>query len=68
MAIGSAKISSTEVPGAASDALSANYSAVLASIVRDGELHLDPEDEVHAAIVVSSPQSIGEFDARVPSV
>jgi NAD(P) transhydrogenase subunit alpha len=57
----------TEVPGAASDALSSNYSSVLASIVRDGQLVIDPDDEVHAAIVVTAPQSSGEPDERVSS-
>lgn len=57
-----------DVPGAASDALSSNYSSVLASVVRDGELVIDPEDEVHAAIVVTAPQTTGGADARVPTI
>jgi NAD(P) transhydrogenase subunit alpha len=52
-----------EVPGAASDALSSNFSAVLATLVRDGELVIDPEDEVHAAIVVARPPDDGGTDA-----
>jgi NAD(P) transhydrogenase subunit alpha len=56
------------VPGASSDALSSNYSAVLASVVRDGQLTIDPDDEVHAAIVVAAPTSTGEPDERVTSV
>ena len=56
-----------DVPGAASDALSSNYSAVLATIVRDGQLVIDPDDEVHAAIVVTTPHSSGEPDERVSS-
>ena len=40
------------VPGAASDALSSNYVALLATLIRDGELTIDPDDEVHTAIVV----------------
>lgn len=57
----------TEVPGAASDALSSNYSSVLASIVHDDELRIDPDDEVHAAIVITTPQTSGEPDERVSS-
>lgn len=57
-----------DVPRAASDALSSNYSAVIASIVRDGELAPDPSDEVHAAIVVAFPHSTGDPDARVTSL
>lgn len=57
-----------DVPGAASDALSSNYSAVLASVVRDGRLSIDPEDEVHAAIVVAAPHDTGASDARVTSL
>ena len=58
----------SDVPGAASAALSSNYSSVLASIVRDGLLTIDPEDEVHAAIVVAAPHDTGASDARVTSV
>ncbi|HET6966326.1 MAG TPA: NAD(P) transhydrogenase subunit alpha [Acidimicrobiales bacterium] len=57
-----------DVPGAASDALSSNYTAVLASLIRDGELTIDPDDEVHAAIVVSNPQTTGGSDARIASL
>ena len=45
------------VAGAASAALSTNYSAVLSVLVRDGELTIDPDDEIHAAIVVAAPIS-----------
>ena len=57
-----------EVPGAASDALSSNYSSVLASLVRDGRLTIDPDDEVHAAMVVAAPRDTGASDAHVTSV
>ncbi len=57
-----------DVPGAASDALSSNYSSVLASLVHDGELTIDPDDEVHAAIVVTHHQKTGEPDARITSI
>lgn len=57
-----------DVPGAASAALSSNYSSVLATLVRDGELTIDPDDEVHAAIVVTHPQKTGEPDARITSI
>lgn len=57
-----------DVPGAASDALSSNYCSVLASIVRDGRLVIDPDDQVHAAIVVTAPRDTGATDARVTSV
>jgi NAD(P) transhydrogenase subunit alpha len=52
------------VPGAASDALSSNFTSLLGSLIRDGQLVLDPEDEVHAAIVVSTE----EPSARVTSL
>jgi NAD(P) transhydrogenase subunit alpha len=52
------------VPGAASDALSSNYCSLIGSMVRDGELIIDPDDEVHAAIVVTPK----EPDARVSSL
>ena len=58
----------SDVPGAASDALSSNYSSVLASLVRDGQLIIDPDDEVHAAIVVAAPHDTGASDARVTSL
>ena len=58
----------SDVPGAASDSLSSNYSSVLASIVRDGRLTIDHDDEVHAAIVVAAPHDSGANDARVTSV
>lgn len=57
-----------DVPGAASAALSANFSSVLASLVKDGELAIDPDDEVHAAVVVAAPQPSGEPDERVSSI
>lgn len=40
------------VPMAASTAYARNLKAVLASFVRDGAFAVDPEDEVHAAIVL----------------
>jgi len=43
------------VPVAASTAYSRNLKAVLASLIHDGELAIDPEDEVHAAIVLTRP-------------
>jgi hypothetical protein len=48
--------------------LSSNYSAVLANVVRDGQLTIDPDDEIHAAVVVAAPTSTGEPDERVTSV
>lgn len=57
-----------DVPGAASDALSSNFSAVLASIVKDGELALDRADEVHAATVVAGWKDEGGDDADVAAV
>jgi NAD(P) transhydrogenase subunit alpha len=45
------------VPIAASAAYARNLKAVLASFVRDGAFVVDPEDEVHAAIVLTQPQS-----------
>jgi hypothetical protein len=57
-----------DVPGAASDALSSNYTSVLASLIREGQLTIDPDDEVHAAIVVSAPQTTGGPDARIASL
>jgi NAD(P) transhydrogenase subunit alpha len=58
----------SEVPGAASDALSSNYLAVLASLVTDGDLVIDPADPVHAAIVIAAPKNTGEPDARLTSL
>jgi NAD(P) transhydrogenase subunit alpha len=58
----------SQVPGAASDALSANYLAVLTTLVKDGELTIDPADPVHAAIVVAAPKTTGETDARLTSL
>lgn len=52
-----------DVPTAASDALSSNLSAVLTTLIRDGELVVDPDDEVHAAIVIT-----GDAHARITSV
>ncbi|HMC38539.1 MAG TPA: NAD(P)(+) transhydrogenase (Re/Si-specific) subunit alpha, partial [Acidimicrobiales bacterium] len=54
----------SDVAGAASDALSANYTSLLGSLIRDGELTIDPEDEVHAAIVVT----LEEPSARITSL
>ncbi|HWE57231.1 MAG TPA: NAD(P) transhydrogenase subunit alpha [Acidimicrobiales bacterium] len=59
---------SAGVPTAASDALSSNLCAVIGILLRDGELAIDPQDEVHAAIVVASPRPIGDPDARIPTV
>jgi NAD(P) transhydrogenase subunit alpha len=44
------------VPGAASDALSANYTALIGLLVHDGRLEIDPDDEVLNALVVASRQ------------
>lgn len=41
------------VPTAASDAFSANMAAVLGLLVRDGEVTIDLDDEVQAAIVIA---------------
>jgi NAD(P) transhydrogenase subunit alpha len=57
-----------DIPGAASDALSSNFSAVLATLVKDGQLEIDPDDEVHAAIVVTGLDRKGGGDAGVASV
>ncbi len=46
-----------DVAGAASDALSSNYSSVLSLLVHDSQLHIDPDDEVHAAIVVTANET-----------
>lgn len=48
------------VPTAASDSFSQNMLAVINLLVRDGELVIDMEDEVQAAIVVSSTVNIQE--------
>ncbi|HET9169654.1 MAG TPA: NAD(P) transhydrogenase subunit alpha [Actinospica sp.] len=45
------------VPIAASTAYARNLKAVLASFVRDGAFAVDPEDEVHAAIVLTQGES-----------
>ncbi|HET6873214.1 MAG TPA: NAD(P) transhydrogenase subunit alpha [Acidimicrobiales bacterium] len=58
----------SQVPGAASDALSANYLAVITTLAKDGELTIDPADPVHAAIVVAAPKNTGETDARLTSL
>ena len=52
------------VPGAASDALSSNYVALLATLIRDGQLTIDPDDEVHTALVI--PPEVP--NAGVPAV
>jgi NAD(P) transhydrogenase subunit alpha len=64
--IGAANLASG-VPRAASDALSQNMSAVLGLLVKDGELVIDPGDEVQAAIVVARPAG-EERDERVTAV
>lgn len=48
------------VPVAASTAYARNLKAVLASLMRDGEFVVDPEDEVHAAIVLTHPTKNAE--------
>jgi NAD(P) transhydrogenase subunit alpha len=50
--IGAANLPAT-VPTAASDALSQNMLAAMSLLVRDGEVAVDPSDEVHAAVVVT---------------
>lgn len=57
-----------DVPGASSDALSSNFSAVLGSLLADGHVEIDPADEVHAAIVVAGMPSEGGSGAGVPAV
>jgi NAD(P) transhydrogenase subunit alpha len=52
--VGASNLAAT-VPTAASDAFSQNMLAVIGLLVRDGELVIDTEDEVQAAIVVSKP-------------
>jgi H+-translocating NAD(P) transhydrogenase subunit alpha len=39
------------VPGSASEAYSRNVCALLRHLVADGEVHLDPADEIHAGVV-----------------
>ena len=43
----------SSMPRAASTAYSRNMTNVLASLVRDGELVLDPSDEVHAGVLIT---------------
>jgi NAD(P) transhydrogenase subunit alpha len=57
-----------DVPAAASDALSSNFSAVVGSLIKDGRLTIDPADEIHAAIVVAGWPSEGNRGARIPAV
>jgi NAD(P) transhydrogenase subunit alpha len=57
-----------DVPGAASAALSSNYSSVLSLLLRDGELRIDPGDEVHTAIVVAAPRPEGQADEPATSI
>lgn len=52
MVIGAANLPS-QVPGAASAAFSNNVLALLRSIVRDGEVAFDLDDEVHAGVLVT---------------
>lgn len=48
--VGAANLPAT-VPGAASTAYSRNISALLRHLLRDGQLCIDPEDEIHAGVV-----------------
>ena len=50
--IGAGNLPST-MPRAASTAYSRNMTNLLASLVRDGELVLDPSDEVHAGVLIT---------------
>lgn len=52
--VGAANLAAS-VPTAASDAFSQNMLAVIGLLVHDGELTIDPGDEVQTAIVVSNP-------------
>lgn len=52
------------VPGAASDALSANYTALIGLMVRDGQLVIDPEDPILTSLVVNP----GAPDERVTPI
>lgn len=63
--IGASNLPST-VPTAASDAFSQNIGSVLGVLVRDGELALDPDDEVIRAVVVAAPTE--SVEATVPGV
>jgi H+-translocating NAD(P) transhydrogenase subunit alpha len=51
--IGAAGLPST-MPAAASAMYARNISALLLSLVKDGELALDPEDELQAGVIVTS--------------
>jgi len=46
------------VPRAASAAYSRNVAAAVATLVRDGRLALDLEDDVHAGIVITHERRV----------
>lgn len=50
--IGAGRLPS-QMPGAASVAYSSNITALLGALVKDGALALDPEDDIHAGVVVA---------------
>jgi NAD(P) transhydrogenase subunit alpha len=56
----------SSVPTAASDALSQNIAATIALFVRDGELLIDPTDEVQAAVVVTGDERVAHSNGRGP--
>jgi NAD(P) transhydrogenase subunit alpha len=43
----------SSMPRAASTAYSRNMTNLLASLLRDGQLAIDPADEVHAGVVIT---------------
>jgi NAD(P) transhydrogenase subunit alpha len=55
--IGAANLAAT-VPGAASAAFSRNVSALLAHLVKDGELAIDTSDEIQAGVVITHGGSV----------
>jgi NAD(P) transhydrogenase subunit alpha len=52
------------VPRAASSAYARNVAALLAYLVRDGELHLDPDDEITAGVLLTLDGEIVRPDLR----
>ena len=42
------------MPAAASAMYARNISALLLNLIKDGELALDPDDELHAGVIVTS--------------
>jgi len=61
--VGAANLPST-VPTAASTGYSRNVSALLRHLVRDGALHLDPDDEIRAGVVIMRDGVLSRHDAK----